>query len=267
MQRARLQSWLEVAIQREVGAELPAIVAAMEALPTTAEDDWPRTAMLALARAVHFRANGDRAAGLAAREGFEAVAASADAPAELRQAALCNSGVMLSWLGEDEAARSRFEQVLEKFPGSRSGLVNIAALYTMHGTHEPKLAEIFEVVGRDGDSFTMRVHALAWRYTQAKAGLGDVEVTRKAFLDAIEKERSAGSLVSQIVDLWGVYVTGSWNMSLQYQSTTGFQIVNQMSSQTWLMLPSPDLKELAAAGDATLGKKGKKRDKKAAQAL
>lgn len=263
LQRARIQAWLDVAIQRDETGELPAILAALAATPTVA-DDWQKTLLTAVARAMQLRVGNDRAAGTAALADFEAVAAS-EAPAETRQAALCNSGVLLAWLGDDEGARARFEQALEKFPGSRCALVAIAGLYTKHGVQEPKLAEIFEVVGREGDSHSLRVHALAWRYTQAKAGLGDVEVTRKAFLDEVEKERKAGSLVSQAVDLWGVYSSGSWNMSLQYHSTSGFKIINELSSTTWLTLPSPDLKELVAAGEAKQGKQGKADKKKPAK--
>lgn len=262
-QRARLQAWLDVTIQWDEAAELGPIVKAMEAQPAIG-NDWPRTTLLAVAQALQFKVNGDRAAGQAAREAFERVAADPEAQAEVRHAALCNSGVLLSWLGEDEAARARFEQVLEQFPGSRPALVNIAALYTKHGTLEPKLSEIFEVVGREGESAALRTHAHAWRYTQAKAGLGDVEVARRGFLEAVAKTDKA-TVVAPTIDRWGAYTSGSWNLSLQYQASSGFQIVNQLSSTAWLVLVSPDLGELAAAAEAAVKKPGKKAAKQPAK--
>ncbi len=257
LQRARVQTWLDVTILWDAAEEVPGVLAAARGLPKQ-EGDWYRDSLEALALALQARAAKDREAGIEAVKLYDEVALRDEASAEAKVAAVCSSAAVLASFGEAEAAKQRYELILSKDPKSMAALLGLAALFTTHGVHEPKLTEIFEVAAKDADNVTMRLQAHAWRYTQAKGGLGDVEVSRQGFVEAYNKARTGeirGNLSAG--GKMGAYSSGDWNLSLQYQPTTGFTIINQMKTTAVLMLPSPDTAELIAAADEAHKKAGK----------
>lgn len=259
MQRARVQVWLDVAMLWEAAEEVPGMLAAARALPKK-EGDWYRDALEAMALALHVRTTKDREAGLTAIKMFEEVALQDEATSDAKMAAVLNTAALYAWIGEAEAAKQRYELALSKDPKSVTGLVNIAALFTTHGVHEPKLTEIFDVAAKEGENVTLRIQALAWRYTQAKAGFGDVEVARQGFIEAVNNARKGDIRGNTPVGKLGSFSAGDWNLSLQYQSTVGFSIVNTINTTAYLMLTSPDTDELVAAA-AEAKKKASKGDK------
>jgi tetratricopeptide (TPR) repeat protein len=257
LQRSRVQTWLDVTILWDAAEEVPGVLAAARALPKQ-DGDWHRDSLEALALALQARTAKDREAVIEAVKLYDEVALRDEASAEAKVAAVCSSAALLASFGEAEAAKQRYELILSKEPKAMAALLNIAALFTTHGVHEPKLTEIFEVAAKEAENVTMRLQAHAWRYTQAKGGLGDVEVSRQGFIEAFNKARSSeirGNLSAG--GKMGAYSSGDWNLSLQYQPTVGFTIINQMKTTTVLLLPSPDTEELIAAADAAHKKAGK----------
>lgn len=265
MQRARVQVWLDVVMLWDAVEEVPAVLAAARALPQK-EGDWHRDLLEAMALSLHVRTTKDQEAGQAAIQLFEGVALLDEPASEVKTAAVCNTAVLYAWLGVPEGAKQRYELVLSKDPKSMAALVGISALFTTHGVHEPRLSEIFEVAAKEGDNTTLRLQAQAWRYTQAKAGFGDVEVTRQGFIDMMNKPRGdiRGTLP---LGKLGAYSSGDWNLSLQYQSSVGFTIINTLNTTGYLLLTSPDTDELIAAAAEAKKKAGKgKKPEKAAEA-
>jgi hypothetical protein len=234
------------------------LVAAVKELPDSSE--WAPRTSLGTVLALQHRATGDREAGISAAALFEAVAADAAAPAEARVAAQLNAATLYAAMGDPEGSKQRYEQVLNQDAKSQVALLNLAALFVTHGVHEPKLVEVLEVLAKDADTSTVQLQAQAWRYTQAKSGLGDVEVTRAGFVEKLASMRGGELRGTTPVARLGAFAKGSWNLSLQYQATVGFTIVNQMATTTLLVLPSPDIDELVAAADAAK-KPGKKAPK------
>lgn len=256
MQRARVQVWLDVAMLWDATEEVPAMLAAARALPKK-EGDWYRDSLEAMALGLHVRTSKDREAGLAAIKMFEEVALQDEASSDAKMAAVLNTAALYAWIGEADAAKQRYELALSKDPKSVTGLVNIAALFTTHGVHEPKLTEIFEVAAKDAENMTLRVQAHAWRYTQAKAGFGDVEVARQGFIELVNKPRTGDIRGNTPTGKLGAFSAGDWNLSLQYQSTVGFTIINTLNTTAYLLLTSPDTDELVAAAAEAKKKAGK----------
>lgn len=245
LQRTRVQAWLDVALAWEEAGELPAIAEAAAALPVGEGDTLTRT-LQAATLALRLLRDGDRAAGAQAAEIYAALTRIGSD--EQRAMALNNLAVVRARLGDPQAAIDLLAQSLTLHHQPTAALLNLAAIVlTLEGTQRSELADAFAQVARDGATGTLRLQAEAWRHTQAQKGVGDVEQARADFTAALTKERAAEIRGTFPLGRWGLLSTGSFQISFMYSLTTEFQIRNEVTTNLWLFLPSPDLDALLAS--------------------
>jgi tetratricopeptide (TPR) repeat protein len=256
LQRSRVQVWLDLTLLWEASAELPGLLAAAEALPVD-PDDPVRPGTLATLLALQLRL-GDRAAGERAAELFESL--TGVGAASERAAATNNAGSLRAALGDPQTAVARYSSALELDPKALPALLNIAATVLLaEGGQRADLAGAFELVAKDGATTALRLQAQAWRQVQAQRGSGDVEVARADFAAALASERRGEVRGTTPLARWGVFNTGSVQLTLQYSVPSGLVIVNQIQSTEWFIEPAPGLDAmLAAAEKANKKKKPKK---------
>ncbi len=253
LQRARVKSWLDLALAWEEAGDLAGIEAAATALPTD-DGDGTRDTVLAAVLAARFMRDRDRGAGERAAEIYEAQArAGSDAA---RAVALNNLGLLRVGLGDPTSGLEHFMTALELDPTARPALLNLAAtVLTLEGGQRPQLVDAFATVASEAGTAALRVQAEAWRHAQAERGIGDVEQTRAAFWSALDRDRKAEVRGNLPLGRWGLITTGSVQISFQYSVPQGFELRHEVSSTAWLISPAPGLEALLAAPR----KPGKKR--------
>jgi tetratricopeptide (TPR) repeat protein len=247
LERARVQTWLDLALAWEAEAEMPAIEAAVNALGEP-EGDRGRMALQAGLLAIKFRGNGQREVGEQAAAIYTALAS--EGTAEARAVALNNLGLLKMYLGDPEGGVKLLVEALNLSPKAWPALMNLGGMVLMlEGAQRAELIEAFAIVARDGESSPLRLQANAWRIEQAKRGSGDVEQTRKDFAAALAKERKGEIRGATPLGSWGLISTGTVQVNFNYSVPTGFQIRNELSMTLWLVEPPPGFAALIAASD------------------
>lgn len=247
LQRARVQTWLDLALAWEAEAELPEIEAAVAAL-VAEEGDRGRMALQAALLALKFRRAGVREAGEQAAAIYEAMVK--EGSTEARTVALNNLGLLKIRLGDPEGGARLLVEALNLDPKAWPVVMNVAAAVLMiEGTQRPELMDAFTLVARDSESALLRLQANAWRIEQAQKGNGDVEQTLKDFAASLASERKGEIRGALPLGRWGLLSTGAAQVSLNYSVSSGFQIQNEVSMTLWLIEPPPGFDALIAASD------------------
>lgn len=248
LQRARVQTWLDLALAWNADAELPQIEAAVDAL-VEAEGERGRMALQAALLATKFRRSGAREFGEQAAAMYTALAS--EGPPEARSVALNNLGLLKIFLGDPEGGVKLYVEALNLNPKAWPALMNLgAAVLMLEGAQRAELMDAFAIVARDGESSPLRVQANGWRLAQAQRGSGDVEQARKDFAESLAKERKGEIRGSLPLGRWGLISTGTVQVSFNYSVPTGFQILNELSMTLWLVEPPPGYDALIAASEA-----------------
>jgi len=246
LQRARAQTWLDLALAWEAEAELPALEAAVAATPEE-EGERGRMAMHAAILALKFRREGARAAGEQAAAMYTVLASEGSAG---RSVALNNLGVLKIRLGDPAGGVQHLVEALNLDSKAFPAALNLAAaMLSLEGAQRAELIEAFTTVARDGASSALRLQANAWRYEQALKGSGDVEQTRADFAASLARERKGEIRGTLPMAHWGLISAGTLQVSFNYSVPTGFQIRNEIDMALWLIEPAPSLDALVAAAD------------------
>lgn len=244
LQRARVQSWLDVALAFEEAGELTALASAAEGL-SVVDGDSARATLQAAVLAIQFRRSGDRAAGERAAQIYAGLAESGSD--EARAIALNNLGVLRARLGDVQQSIDLLAQALTLDRKAGVPLLNLAAIVmTAENGQRPELLDAFASVLRDGATATLRLQAAAWSFAQAQRGGGDVEVARAAFVAALKSSREAEVRGTLPLGRWGLISTGNFQINFVYSVPSGFQIKNEVVTSLWLIEPAPDLDALVA---------------------
>lgn len=245
LQRARAQTWLDLALAWDAEAELPQIEAAVNAM---AEDDGDRgrMALQAALLATKFRRSGLREAGEQAAAIYTVLAN--EGQPEARSVALNNLGLLKIHLGDPEGGVKLLVEALNLNPKAWPALMNLAGLVLMlEGAQRAELMDGFAIVARDGESSALRVQANGWRIEQARKGNGDVEQARKDFAASLASERKGEIRGSFPLGRSGLISNGTIQVSLNYSVPGGLQILNEISMTLWLTEPPPGYDALLAA--------------------
>lgn len=262
LERARVQTWLDLALAWEAEAEMPAIEAAVNALGEP-EGDRGRMLLQAALLATKFRSNGQREAGEQAAAMYTALAS--EGASESKAVALNNLGLLKMYLGDPEGGVKLLVDALNLNSKAWPALMNLGGTVLMlEGAQRAELMDAFAIVVRDGESSPLRVQANGWLIEQAKRGSGDVEQARKDFVAALAKERKGEVRGATPLGRWGLISTGTVQVNFNYSVPTGFQILNELSMTLWLVEPPPGFSALIAASDgAKMPQKPEKPMKKA----
>ncbi|MFZ6185418.1 hypothetical protein [Nannocystis pusilla] len=218
-----------LAAAAEAAANLPAEVNADTAAMTRATID----AVLGF--------QGDKAALQRAIDTFAAVA---ERKTGNDQALALNNAAMVA--GHDAgptAAMPLLERAYEADPANAAPLYNMSALrFAMHA-HEG-LPEVFALVVKYGKIAGLRLHARAWLITLAEAGLGDVAATRQEFAAALAKEQAEESRGRLQLGRWAVLDQNDFKVSLEYSTTEGLTLLDEVVTRWWLFAPAPTMEAL-----------------------
>ncbi len=247
LQRARAQTWLDVAVAWEAEAELPGLEAVVMATPEE-EGERSRVAMHAAVLALKSRRTGAREAGEQAVAMYAVLASEGSAAA--RAVALNNLGVLKIRLGDPVGGVQHLVEALNLDASARPAALNLAAtVLSLEGAQRAELIDAFSIVARDGTSSALRLQANAWRYEQALKGSGDVEQTRADFVAALARERKAEVRGTLPMAHWGLISAGTVQVSFNYSVPDGFQIRNEIDMALWLIEPAPSFDVLLAAAE------------------
>lgn len=237
----QLRALLSLAVMWEDAAALAAAGEAAASLPTSLDADTAATL-----RATVDALAGRRGEAAAAQRALVAFAELAERKAGKEQALLLNNlGVMAALLGELQAAMTAFDRSIKADNSVPAALHNMAAVTFSVGALE-NVVEAFGVAGRDESPSALRLHARAWLVALAEAGLGDVKVTREEFAAALKKETEKEFRGRLPFGRWGVVEQGEFKVSLGYSTIHGLQLVDEVVSTWWLVLPAPGLDALLA---------------------
>lgn len=177
-----------------------------------------------------------------------------------------NAGIARAFAGDAEGAVKALNAAREAAPDELTPLLNMAAVAEAVGQLDG-VADAFGKAARDGDNSTLRLQAYAWLVTLADAGTGDREVTRREFHEALAREREGEIRGNLQLGLWGVVSTGEFKMSFGYSTQGGLQLIDEVVSRWWLIVPARAIDGLtveAAAAKKEVPSKGKKGKKGAA---
>lgn len=254
LRRSQVSGWLDLATAWERADQLPMIEQAIEGLEVV-EGDRLRPALRAAILALRYNGLGDKAAGQEAAALYEEMARSGTA--EQRGAAQNNLGVLRVALGEVQQGLDLLNAAASIEEAAKPAILNLAAVVlTFEGAQRQELGEAFGIVARDAKTATLRLQAAAWNHVQAQRGMGDVEQTKAEFFAGLTKERAAEIRGATPMGRWGLSANGSFQVSLFYSTSQGFQIRNEIGSTLWLVFPSPALDSLVKEVDSrSAGKK------------
>lgn len=241
LQQARAA--IGLALQWEHASLLPAIDAALAAVPASAEPD--ETALLrATADAIHGRL-GDVEAQTRATTALRDLAEQRSGAA--RALPLNNLAVQLAAAGEAQAAADALSEALRADPEALAPRLNMAALaFTVDGQPHPELDAVLPALS-EGPHAELRLHARAWLVALASRGHGDVAAARKQFAAELARARATSLRGAVAPGRWGFAAVEHLTVAASLTPEDTLAVEVAMTSQPWQVLPAPELDALLQA--------------------